>query len=70
MTELVGDYVGTLVYLDDILIAAPDIIELGKRVRTVRGKLHQVGIKINERKSMDYSTRKTWSGLEITDTRI
>ena len=34
VTELVGDCVGTLVHLDDILIAAPDRIELGKRVKT------------------------------------
>ena len=70
MTELIGDCVVTLVNLDGILIAAPDRIELGEKGRTVRGKLHEVGIKINERKSVDCSTRITWLGFEITDIGI
>ena len=70
MSELIGGCSGTLVYLDDILVAAPDKETLHKRVQIVRGKLDDVKIVVNEEKSVDCSTRGTWLSLEISEKSI
>ena len=67
MSELLGDCRGMLVYLDDILVAAPEKNTLQKRVQLVRGKLKDVDIKINEKKLIDCSQRVTQLGLEISE---
>ena len=50
MSVLIGGCCGTLVCLDDILVAALDKETLHKRVQIVRGKLDDVKIVVNEEK--------------------
>ena len=70
MLGLVGAAEGTLVYLDDILIAGSDRETLQERVKEVRRKLETAAIKINEGKSENLAEKVDWLGFELSASGI
>jgi hypothetical protein len=70
MDGILCGLVGTFCYLDDILVAGRNAQELREKIGKVRQRLTDVGIKINESKSMEFVSTIEWLGYDISGAGI